>query len=136
MTASDTLQNLSDDELKDLAARIDALLKERHAAARHGAIEQAREILDKVGLTFAHVVGRGKAKTGSGNTSQTAGWSESSSRSATRGTNTSRSASYKAGARFVNPADPSQSWTAGKGRKPKWLTDLEANGEAPAPSEG
>lgn len=36
----------------------------------------------------------------------------------------------KQGVTYVNPDNPSESWTAGKGRRPKWLNELAVNGGA------
>jgi hypothetical protein len=35
------------------------------------------------------------------------------------------------GRTYVNPENPEESWVAGKGRRPKWLGELEARGRAP-----
>lgn len=44
-------------------------------------------------------------------------------------------AGEKAPVRYVNPADPEQSWS-GMGRKPKWLTELLAQGATLGSLEG
>jgi DNA-binding protein H-NS len=108
-----TIEKLSDDELEALAARAHEMLKSRQGQKRHEAVEQARSLLESVGLTFRdaeQLLGKERKK---GPTTKP---------------------QHRQGSRFVNPADPGQTWTAGKGRKPKWLTELEARGEAPQAS--
>lgn len=103
--------NLSDDELEAFAAQAHEKLKTRREAKKLEAAREAKRLLDSVGLTFRdaeRLAGSDKRKAPSAKKSET-----------------------PKGARFVNPADSSQSWTSGRGRKPKWLQELEARGEAP-----
>jgi DNA-binding protein H-NS len=110
---SQAIENLSDAELEALAARAQEMLKVRQGQKRQEAIEQARSILEAVGLTFRDAEQMAERE---------------------RKRNPVVKPQHRQGARFVNPANPEQSWTAGKGRKPKWLTELEAKGEAPEAS--
>lgn len=99
------LEKLKDEELHDVIARAQALLEERKKAARQKAIEDAQAALAAVGLTFRDV-------------------------------NTTRSAKKSPlpqGQKYVNPDDPSQVWVSGRGRRPKWLAALDAQGKMPKP---
>lgn len=35
--------------------------------------------------------------------------------------------------RYVNPANPDQAYELGRGRPPRWFSDLEASGRLPEP---
>ncbi len=105
------LNPLKDEELKDVIKRAEDLLEERKEARRQKAIDDAKASLAAVGLTFRDV-----------------------------GTQPSKrarkaSAALPGGQRYVNPANPSQVWISGRGRRPKWLAELEAKGKLPAPQK-
>lgn len=106
------IENLSDDELEALATQAREKLQKRREEKKVSAAREAKRLLDDVGLTFREaerLAGSEKKKGGA-----------------------KKSESPK-GARFINPANSSQSWTSGRGRKPKWFLELEARGEAPNP---
>src|SRR5687768_15530533 len=98
------IDNLSDDELERLAAQAQEKLKNRREEKRLEIAREAKRLLDSVGLTFRdaeRLVGQEKKKPSS-----------------------AKKGEAPKGARYVNPANPTQSWTSGRGRKPKWFLDL------------
>lgn len=105
------LTNLTDDELRSLITAAGDLLVERREAAKQKAIEEARAKLAEVGLTFRDL-GGGTA------------------------TPRKRSSKLRNGDRYANPVDPSQVHVVGRGRPPKWFTDLEAKDLLPQPTRG
>lgn len=115
MISHDALRDMSAADLEALKAQADAVLRERQEASRREALEQARAILDAAGLTFAEAAQLATEPP--------------RKRAAARGP------VYRAGERYVNPANPAQSWTVGKGRPPKWLGTLATAGEPAVPAE-
>jgi H-NS histone C-terminal domain len=106
----ETLERLNDNELGEVIARAQALLKTRDDERKAKAIadaramrakteSDARALLASVGLSFKAVSGK------SGRHSHT----------------------YKGGHHYRHPAKPDLVWTA-KGQKPNWLRELEREG--------
>lgn len=108
--STDHLQDLTDDQIRELITAAGELLRQRHEAARQKAIEEARARLAEVGLTFRDVGGAPPRA--------------------------ARHAKLRRGDRYVNPLDPTQAHIVGRGRPPKWFTDMEAKGSLPAPTKG
>lgn len=101
MTTPD-LQQFSIDDLTrfidDAKQVLDVRLRERKARA----MTQARAILEEAGVSPRELA-RTKADKKPGFV-------------------------VRQGTTYVNPDNPSESWTAGKGRRPKWLSALAMNG--------
>ncbi len=118
------LDNLTDDELRAIRSRADALLKLHDDERKAKAVEQARALsakaqadaralLASVGLSLKAVAGKSRK----------------------------HSRAYKGGQLYRHPAQHDLVWNA-KGQKPNWLRELEkhggraeeiaANGNAPA----
>src|SRR5262245_13048041 len=102
------LEALDDAGLQGVISRAEQLLKDRAADRRQQAIDEAKARLASVGLTFRDVVGKSKgpAKPGAAT-----------------------------GTKYINPADPSQTYTTGRGRPPKWFAALQAKGKLPEPAK-
>ena len=98
----DMLDALSDDELRLAIEHAQGLLKQRDEDRKAKAINDARALLASVGLSLKDVKGKAKA----------------------RGT---KSVAYHSGHQYQHPANKALIWN-GKGKKPGWLTALEADG--------
>jgi len=88
------LESLSDDELREVAERAPRLLAEREKQRRHAVLEEVKAKLAGAGLSLRDL-----------------------SRSHAR-----KGRAESPAAPIVNPDDPSQTWTPGRGRRPKWAT--------------
>lgn len=88
--------------LYETRAALDRIIKERSKHARRQAREEAKEIARKYGLNLADVIGE-QPKRGKGG------------------------GGGKVPPKYRHPEDPSKTW-AGRGRKPAWVRDWEANG--------
>jgi len=97
----DTLDGLSDSELQAVIEHSQALLKQRDDDRKAKALEQARTLLASVGLSLKDVAG--KAHKGNGKSV------------------------YHGGTQYQHPANKTLTYN-GKGKKPGWLTALEAEG--------
>ena len=93
------LESLSDEELQEVIARSQELLKVRDKERKEHALAEARTLLSSVGLSLKSVAGK-----------------------AVR-----RAAVYRGGRIYRHPAKPELVWNA-KGQKPNWLRELEKNG--------
>lgn len=102
----DTLTKLTDPELTQVIATAQGLLQTRAEKRKSDAMEQIRQIAATVSINVSFDVGR-KVK---------------GSRSMLR-----------AGDRYVNPADASQAYIAGKGKPPQWFVALRDKNKLPAP---
>ena len=116
MTTPDMLQTLAaadEGTLLEMIERANALLLERQLTRRHDAMERAAADLDAAGISADEFVEfvrrRGKAKK-----------------------TPSAKPKTKKG-RYVNPANPQQAYELGRGRPPKWFSELEASGRLPEP---
>ncbi len=88
---------LSDEELRAAIKSADALLKKRAGDTRQKAIDEAKAILAKAGLSLKDLgAGKPAAKAAA-------------------------APPLKKGERVVNPDNPSEVWEAGRGRRPKWV---------------
>ena len=108
------LESLDHAGLQDVMRRAGELLKERERGRQREAIEQARAGQDGAGLTVQDLMANG-------------------GRPATPGKAKKAAPGGKAGARYANPADPSQVYAPGRGRAPRWYGELKAKGELPDP---
>jgi DNA-binding protein H-NS len=95
----DTLDALGDVDLQAIAARCEALLKQHDTERKEKALEQARTLLASVGLSLKDVAKAPKAK----------------------------GPVYHSGRQYAHPTNKALLWS-GKGKKPTWLTVLEAEG--------
>jgi hypothetical protein len=93
------LESLSDEELREVIARSEDLLKERDRDRKEHALVEARTLLSSVGLSLKSVAGK----------------------------SVRRAAVYRGGRLYHHPAKPELVWNA-KGQKPNWLRELEKNG--------
>jgi hypothetical protein len=102
MTKNDTLESFKDEELQDIIGRAQALLKQRDEDRKAKALEEARTLLASVGLSLKDVAAGRPTKNGKGPI-------------------------YHAGHQYQHPTNKALSWN-GKGQKPNWLRELEAQG--------
>jgi hypothetical protein len=113
MIKGDTLEGLSDEELRGVIAQSQALLKKRDEdrkakalldarALRAKAESDARALLESVGLNLKSLDGKGRKKAGT-------------------------APSYKGGRLYRHPHNEALVWKA-NGQKPNWLRELEAQG--------
>ena len=102
----DTLNKLTDPELSQVIAAAQGLLQSRNEKRKSDAMEQIRQIAANVQITVSFDAGR-KAK--------------------------SVKAVLRAGDRYVNPADTSQSHVVGKGKPPHWFAALRDKNRLPPP---
>lgn len=114
------LDALDDAQLRDVIHRAEELLKQRTEGKRQEALDRARAILSEAGLSMQDLVGNA----GGATRGRPAGAGKGAKKASTGG---------KAGARYANPADPSQVYESGRGRAPKWYGELRAKGELPEP---
>jgi DNA-binding protein H-NS len=103
----DTLDALQDTELQAVIARCNELLKQRDKQRKDEALEQARVTLAAVGLSLKDLNGRTKSKP---------------------------SVVYHGGKQYQHPSNKALIWK-GKGQKPGWLRELEAEGRRPVEIE-
>lgn len=97
----DTLNDLKDEELQAVIARSDELLKQRDRERKDKAMENARAILAGAGLSLKDIAKPQK--------------------------NGSKGPVYHAGRQYQHPANKTLMWN-GKGQKPNWLREVEAQG--------
>jgi DNA-binding protein H-NS len=109
----DTLEAADESTLLEMIERANALLAQRQQSRRHDAMERAASDLEAAGISadeFAEYLRR-----------RVKGKKPPASRPKTpRG-------------RYVNPANPEQAYELGRGRPPKWFSELEASGQLPDP---
>jgi DNA-binding protein H-NS len=103
MIKADMLDAFDDDNVREVRALCDKVLKLRDDDRKAKALDQARATLAAVGLTLKDLAGA-KAKPIKG-------------------------PSYKGGHSYQHPANKTLVWNA-KGQKPTWLRELEAGGKA------
>lgn len=96
----DSLEKLADDDLRNIAARCQALLKQRDTERKESAIAEARATLAAAGLTPKDIVRKSPVKVRT----------------------QSRAVNY-----HQHPTDQSLTWN-GTGKKPAWLVELEKSG--------
>lgn len=103
---TDTLNKLTDPELTQVIAHAQELLQIRAEKRKNDAMEQIRQIAATVRINVSFDSSR-KAR---GNKPM-----------------------LKAGDRYINPADASQSYIVGKGKPPNWFVALREKNKLPAP---
>lgn len=96
----DILDDLKDEELQAAIEYAGGLLKQRDRERKAKAISDARATLAAAGLSFKDLGGKGGGKA--------------------RHT-------YRSGHHYQHPENKALSWN-GKGKKPSWLRELEAEG--------
>jgi len=99
----DMLDGMTDDELRAAIARAQDLLRDRDRQRKDKALADAGAILAAAGLSLKDV-GRGRRSKGR-----------------------AKAPAYRGGNRYQHPANPELVWKA-RGKKPAWLTALEAEG--------
>ncbi len=104
------LNGLSDADIQKLIEDGQELLKARAKQRREEALEAAKAALAGAGLTPQDLI------------------------AATRKRSTG-AAALPSGQKFVNPDNPKQTWTSGRGRRPTWFQALERAGRIPAPAK-
>ena len=97
----DTLDGLGDVDLRAVVARAEELLAQHDKERKDKALEQARATLAAVGLTLKDLA---------------------------RKVPKAKAPVYHAGHTYQHPANKALTWP-GKGKKPGWLTALEADGK-------
>jgi DNA-binding protein H-NS len=103
MISAATLNELRDDELRAFISQAEGILKQRDDERKARAIEDARATLAAAGLTLKDLGGKGNKQNGKGPV-------------------------YHSGRTYQHPTDKSLVWN-GKGKKPNWLRELEAEGK-------
>jgi hypothetical protein len=101
----ETLESLNDDDLRGIIARCNELLEQRDRKRKEKALEDARAILAGAGLSLRDVAA-GPHRNGNGGPK------------------------YHEGHQYQHPTNKALTW-GGKGKKPHWLRDLEAQGGKP-----
>jgi DNA-binding protein H-NS len=99
---TDLLEKLGDVDLQAIISRAQELLKQRDMERKDKALAEARATLAAVGLTMKDLARKAPVK--------------------------SKGPVYHSGRQYQNPANKAQVWS-GKGKKPAWLTSLEAEGK-------
>ena len=102
MIRQDMLDAFSDEELGEVKLLADRLLKSRDDERKAKAMDAARATLAAAGLTLKDLV-KTKVKVVKG-------------------------PQYKGGRSYQHPVNKALVWNA-KGKKPKWLTEMEVSGE-------
>jgi hypothetical protein len=102
MIKEDMLDGYSDEDIRIIQSLADSVLKRRDDGRKADATEVARVALAAVGLTFKDVL-KTKAKPAKG-------------------------PQYVGGRTYQHPTNKALVWNA-KGQKPKWLRELEADGD-------
>jgi len=100
----DMLDGFEDAELREVIARAETLLKQHDTERKEKAMGEARATLAAVGLTLKDLNGKG--------------------RKALKGP------AYHSGHHYQHPTNKALVWN-GKGKKPHWLGELEAEGVKP-----
>ena len=99
----DLLEKLADDDLRAVISRADALLRQHDTERKDKALSEARATLAAVGLSLKDLAGKGRKP--------------------------AKGPAYHSGHQYQHPANKALRWN-GKGKKPGWLTELEAEGKA------
>ncbi len=102
------LDNLSDSEIEKVIAEGQLLLKVRGQQRREDALEAARAKLAEAGLTPQDLINATRKRP-------------------------APSTALASGQKFVNPDNPKETWTSGRGRRPAWFKALEKKGQVPPP---
>jgi hypothetical protein len=102
MIKPDSLDALNDEELRGVIVHSQELLKKRDGERKAKALNDARALLQSVGLSLKDISGKPKKKAGKGPL-------------------------YKGGRVYQHPTDKTLVWKA-NGQKPNWLRELEAQG--------
>jgi hypothetical protein len=101
--SGDAIKKATDDELRQWMTQADAELKARAEKRKQDAIAEIKRIAGTVNIHVS-IGGRGKAKS-----------------------------TLTAGDRYVNPDNPAERYTVGKGRPPGWFEKRRAKGALPPP---
>ena len=103
----ETLTKFTDPELVQVIAAAQGLLQSRAEKRKSDAMEQIRQIAANVQISVSFDAGR-KPK--------------------------SSKPMLRAGERYVNPTDVTQSYVVGKGKPPHWFVALRDKGRLPVPA--
>jgi DNA-binding protein H-NS len=96
------LTRLSESDLRDLAKKIENELENRESQKKKVVLDQIKELAQSIGMTVDQIVA-----------------------SERKG---SKKAKAAAGAAYVNPDNPKQTWS-GKGRRPNWAKQMLEQGK-------
>ena len=107
-----TLENADEGTLMEMIERANLLLVQRREGRRNEVMEAAASELETAGISADE-------------------FAEFLRRRSRRKAPAARPKTPKG--RYVNPANPSQAYELGRGRPPRWFTELEASGELPEP---
>src|SRR5580693_5957436 len=99
----DMLQNLEDVDLRAIISRAEELLQQHDTERKEKALAEARATLAAVGLSLKDLTRKAPATKSKGPV-------------------------YRSGRQYQHPANKALTWP-GKGKKPGWLTALEADGK-------
>jgi DNA-binding protein H-NS len=109
----DTLDTADEGTLLEMIERAHALLAQRQQSRKHETMEKAAADLEAAAISADEFVEylrrRGKTKKAPATKPK------------------------MAKGRYVNPADPTQSYELGRGRPPQWFRALDASGQLPSP---
>ena len=95
------LNGLSAEDLKQLMANAERTLRERHQQRVLSLRKEAEELAASLNISVAELFGLDKP---------------------------AKTTGKKLPAKYINPANPAQTWT-GRGKRPHWLADALARGE-------
>lgn len=98
------LKSLSIAELKDLQDEIALEMEMRGREARQNLLQEFRDKAKAMGVTLEELMSSQKSK------------------------GKPRAAGGKVAAKYANPSDATQTWT-GRGKRPRWVSDLLAAGK-------
>ncbi|WP_407276199.1 H-NS family nucleoid-associated regulatory protein [Halothiobacillus sp. DCM-1] len=90
------LNGMTEADLRQLMSQAERALRDRHQQRIHGLRKEAEELAASLGMTVAEVFGLEKAQ--------------------------KSMAGKKVAPKYINPANPAETWT-GRGKRPRWLAD-------------
>ena len=106
---TEALTDLNDQQLAQLISTAQGLLQARVEQRKSEAMDQIRQIAAKAQIVVSFRGGRASKH---------------------------RRATLRAGDRYVNPGDASQSYIVGNGKQPNWFVALRDKGRLPSPISG
>jgi DNA-binding protein H-NS len=96
------LTSFSESDLRDLAKKVESELENRESQKKKIVLDQIKELAQSIGMTVDQIV-----------TAERKG---------------GKKLKAAAGAVYVNPDNPKQTWS-GKGRRPKWAKEMLEQGK-------
>ncbi len=89
------LNGMTEEDLRQLMGQAERALRDCHQQRIHALRKEAEELAASLGMSVAEMFGFDKG---------------------------SKTAGKKVAAKYVNPANPAETWT-GRGKRPRWLAD-------------